>query len=552
MVTYRFCIVLGLNNVTSSVDTILGKVAIEMIHEAIKYNFEVKEMTKDQLLRAISASRVADIDIAMALGVIQSLTGCSQVLVNLDEANGLVKDELVKILQSFGTCLCDGLPVLFSISGLRDTKIFEAVNKSSMKTKVILLSPLKEEHCVTIIKHVLPAFDVNCGNVFFKYLLLLMGGVPRYLQYLLNAVHLLVPPDATREIMAAYLANLNAESIQTVLTSFFDMANFLVDSARPEVFSELISLSVAEAPAGDYLDGVILTSGLTIAEAMSKQFLFLGKTGVYIPPVLLSRYVSKVGSDKCSVVLLRRLDGVMTSRENETLYVSVICHRMRTQALISLSNTVSLSTLLGIELENDVMVKIQPCTYKCSDTRISGALFIETVLLNNNDNETLGFVNKGEAAFADGWITFNVASDDSKFFVYIQEKQSSVTRSKVLQGGKPPSNITRYMVKQEYTKVKSGNRILTNDNHLFIYVSDDELKTDWKPIANVVCVTNSMQKKAFGVLVSSLKAHATSCSSLDTVSDNKKQQGVVSKKRCVAAEANDQIPERRLRSRCPL
>jgi hypothetical protein len=337
----------------------------------------------------------------------------------------------------------------------------------------------------------------------------------------------------TRNGFAKYLEQLTKKQYNNLLSIIYEQ--YLptqcqrIDACDLELLSNIVSLCVGTIEDVSLSKNTVMTRASfdpcsnkprTIEGAMNMSLLFQGKDGLYVPVVLLRKYSNLCGSSN-TLVLLKHLDGIMNNRDNETLYVSVVLHRMRVFSLMGLK-TVRLSRVLGVELTRyqDILIKVNEniSEYKYSKTEN------ENITSKNfgKSFKTTGSVNTPNAPFADAWITF-IDTNNRKFYVFIQEKQSTITRAN-LEAGYQPLKITKTSVAKELTKVINVNKTLDNKNHLFIHISDQEIKNETAKTdsRNTICITSNTSKRAFGAIVSSLKSFATSSSSIDTQTTSSK------------------------------
>lgn len=105
-------------------------------------------------------------------------------------------------------------------------------------------------------------------------------------------------------------------------------------SSRPvaDVLNDIIPLCIAET----FVDGnrkatLGEDNTYTIETAMRSELLHIGADGcIVVPPVLLSNMHNDGETiHSCRVVVLRSLIGVMSHRDNESLYLSVVIHRLK-------------------------------------------------------------------------------------------------------------------------------------------------------------------------------------------------------------------------------
>jgi hypothetical protein len=134
----------------------------------------------DEFQGCISVNRV--------LAMIYEIEGEEEIpiLVNMDECGGIADTVLKAIIRLLATSLTSGKKVYITISGLYDDSVFSAIKKSSVEKKDITLPPLTEHHITTMLQLLGITWTPNSN--YFRYLIWLTGGIPRYVSYLLFSI----------------------------------------------------------------------------------------------------------------------------------------------------------------------------------------------------------------------------------------------------------------------------------------------------------------------------------------------------------------------------
>ena len=331
------------------------------------------------------------------------ITGAKCMMVNVDEANRLIQADMEHVIDLFGKFLSVGNKLYFSVTGIYTTTITAAINGSSMEARQVILPALTMPNCVHLCKFLglLPQ-DQEQHNIFFTQLLWLAGGVPRYI---VNLVHCIAekvnkvyysPVDLRS--MKDYIETMAHQQFQHVLAIWLPQCSIKLKVAIPPtvVMNNIVSLCIAEMPV---LLGSRLGGDYTIEKAMCCELLYIGTDGcVKVPPVLVSHMHNKgLDINSCRVVVLQNLQGVMSARDNESLYLSVVTHRLNALQILGRLSA-PLSEILGVPLKEDPFVCPVGGTY--------GKAEVTTTMANYEDiiQPNRGEVNTPTAPFADAYI----------------------------------------------------------------------------------------------------------------------------------------------------
>ena len=416
---------------------------VEVVFQYLKYSLIDETRGKDNILMVLSrAARL--FTLLDAIQFMQQTSQYENFLFNIDEASAKSTADLTVVLKMFGSLVCGGHPVLFTVTGIYNGPGMEdAVDYSHMKRAVVLLPQLTIRDCCDICK----AMDLldksrQQHNKHFMHLVWLCGGVPRYLSFLIHAIASKVDgvmqyetitvtdvdttTTTTTSIVgwftpvhlpaiATYIAGMTHQRACEVLNTWKSECDLHKRRATtpPDVYSNLVSLCVAEYSVAGLLNNVIsstLVDGkhYTIEMARVEELAFITPTNqLTIPPIMLHHLHNQGQSDKsCFTIVLQNIDGVMSSRDNESLFVSVIAHRLRAKKLLG-HDSALLSELLGVpadSLLSDPLIDtsqsvglanfvVTPCTVTTAAPSTSAAV-----------NE--GNVNTPTASYADCFIRF--------------------------------------------------------------------------------------------------------------------------------------------------
>ena len=332
-----------------------------------------------------------------------SITGAKCMMVNVDEANRLIQADMEHVIDLFGKFLSVGNKLYFSVTGIYTTTITAAINGSSMEARQVILPALTMPNCVHLCKFLglLPQ-DQEQHNTFFTQLLWLAGGVPRYIVNLVHSIaeklNMVCYRPADLRSMKNYIKTMAHLQFQHVMEIWLPLCPMKLKVAVPPtvVMNNIVSLCIAEMPV---LLGSRLGGDYTIEMAMCCELLYIGTDGcVKVPPVLVSHMHNKgLHIDSCRVVVLQNLQGVMSARDNESLYLSVVTHRLNALQILGRLSA-PLSEILGVPLKEDPFVRPVGGTY--------GKAEVTTTMANYEDiiQPNRGEVNTPTAPFADAYI----------------------------------------------------------------------------------------------------------------------------------------------------
>jgi hypothetical protein len=339
-------------------------------------------------------------------------TGYDAVVINIDEASGLSELDLGAILQWCGYAICRGLRLYFTVTGVYDGSILTAVTRSMMQLIRIVLPPLTMESSIDVLQ----CFGAISGSglsPFARQLVWLAGGIPRYLSYLVHALAASsgvltdrgeLPFNRVCEV-AAYCSGMTHKDFIGVLARWSAAYPARKDRSIPaaEVLNNLISLVVAEVPVEDpsaiFLDR---NRSTTLDKALRAELAYCAPGGyVTIPPILLKLYyASSIHGDSIRTVVLLHMDSVLHHRDNESLYISVLMHRLRAHKLIG-REKMALTTLLGAAVP-----KYSSAMVSLADTQDNYAVDSTNVTKRSFDGACLPgtAVSAPQAEFADARV----------------------------------------------------------------------------------------------------------------------------------------------------
>lgn len=206
-------------------------------------------------------------------------------------------------------------------------------------------------------------------RVFIGHLLWLAGGVPRYIARLVHCIAVKAGVADSeyfttdgRPSMLNYVESMKHQHFQDVLSKWLVTCSLAMKVTLPDedVLNDIVSLCISEIPVAARRD-CKLDSGntCTIGSAMQCELLHFGTDGrIVVPPLLLSQFCNhSENSDSCRTIVLKNLDGVLSHRDNESLYLSVVLHRLKSAQTLDIK-TVKLSETFGVELKTDHCVLI--------------------------------------------------------------------------------------------------------------------------------------------------------------------------------------------------
>lgn len=379
-----------------------GKIMVELLAVALKYsgvdNVKEKIINEFLLVREI-------ISLQHVFDWIIRITGAKCMIVNVDEANRLNQADMTHVIEIFGKFLSVGNKLYFSVSGIYTTIIPAAINGSSMAARQVILPALTMPDCVNLCEFLgLLTQDQKQHNIFFTQLLWLTGGVPRYIVNLVNSIAEKVDKTCysladLRQSMRKYVETMTHVQFQHVLEIWLPQCSIKLKVADPPavVMNNIVSLCIAEMPV---LKGSPLGDDYTIEKAMCCELLYIGTDGcVKVPPVLVSHMHNKgLNVDSCRVVVLQNLQGVLSSRDNESLFMSVMAHRLNALRILGRLSA-PLSEILGVNLGGyDPVVSTVKVT--CSKAkRTTTKANYENIIQPNR-----GEVNTPTAPFSDAYI----------------------------------------------------------------------------------------------------------------------------------------------------
>jgi hypothetical protein len=466
-----------------------------MLSETYKYeeNFEaLKAFLLSQRGRFLSFSPIPTF--YSFLHMCMDQLGIQSFIVNIDEASKTTESILEQILNLFSQAILRyKIPIYFTITALYKETISKAISSSMMQRKDIYLSPLGMNHMNDIFAN----FGVQViTNTEFQYLLYLSGGVPRYVHYLLqilstNSRITSIKDDSKFVIFSTanelkldeYVQNLDKSKRIMVLDAWCAMiGNRLVDHIAVATATSILYLCLSEMSIDPNKYSLInleteATSRFTIRDALLQNIVGRIKGDKLSAPLIILLKLH-LASDRSSGFInsLQNLCGIMTPRDNESLYLEVLRIRLHVYKLLMVP-TLKLSTLLGVKLsiinDFDVDVGLMTLISRCK-ARVEFHNFAE-LFDSNTCQPYVGYINSSGASFADAFVRLLVTSPKESSPTYIdiliQEKQSVMSRDERVNGDRhiAGQTFTSESMKREYDKLGElpGEKI-------FIYISDEK------------------------------------------------------------------------------
>lgn len=464
--------------------------------------------------------------------LLQTQSSC--LVINVDEAQwGETGGALTQILMDLGKALCQGVPVYFSVTGIFSTAVPEMLRRSFMFPVAIFLPPLSMTDTLFICHSIglIGPDGITCE--WLRLLVWQAGGVPRNIAKAVYSIahHLMGRREDTKTYRLRDLNQFQGAVKSLSQNDFTSIQRYWKCTCAPRmegrvglrVMSDIVSLCVSEC----VVDNDVKLGGVLTVEEAQADWLFLDSSRkVHVPPVLLAYYENGSGSDRA--VVLNCMTGILFPSNNEALYVSVICHRMRAQHLLG-TPYVQLSWLLGVRLSDT-----QNCSIAVTD-KLGVTRAAKTVDSRVTISSTTAVVNTPTASFADAILTYVLISfgicvltsgfrlenvDGSQCIIYIHEKQNTMARARYLQESKVSKTLHLSNVADERNKVRNRN--------LFVYFTDCTWAKGENPTRleeDEVIITNEMRDQAFGELVGTLKAHCMSPTQIEDSGSNVSSTG---------------------------
>jgi hypothetical protein len=536
--------------------------AFSLVYESFKYDL-CSHSTSDEFMRQIDfvnemtkrgiRSCIEQFTIGHALDIIMEHYPAG-ILVNIDEADKLGSRDLMTVLNAFGQWMLAGHRILFSVSGVHNKSMMDAFPKAGMREQLIVLPPLSPIHTTEILKDLFGR-DVSSivRNPFTGHLLWLVGGIPRYLQFLITEATFLGNCRDNGGIinftnLFRYFSDLGEQSARELL--FRLKRCCLVDAEEirrvsRHALSNVVSLCIAQL-AVDMDTSLNPGAGTpyTIEDAMFDQIMYLDKDRyVQIPPIWLHRLQAE--SAPCVDVgapismILGQLDMTLNSRDSLTLFIAVLLHRIRARQLLQIAQC-RLSELLNIVLEPQHDVQLSLSTM--GDLRYSVAP--QNIQPKNIADcmqklpSGTAVINKPTANCADAFVRVGCA------LIYVQEKLSVVAGAQVAEKDDTsavPLRLTNQSICEEASKILTPNQqqfgvaeapASGKDMHIVLFITEGKERVDdTVPIPrNCYVVTNGDHAQLLGKLVSELRLHSVSPNYTDTsvgVKRKRKQREVV-------------------------
>lgn len=397
---------------------VLSSIMVELLCVSLSYNLrdngEKQKKVIENLVRNTPSLVLGDV-----LDFLTSYLEVESFLVNVDEANKIDEVTLTAVLKIFGYELCMGRKVYITVSGIYKQSVKTAIDFSGMHRKDVFLPPLKMEESLVIFHSLglVQSADPTKQNRYFLHLLWLAGGVPRYLDYLVYSiarkrVRGMDTSFHQRDILyiASYITDMGQSEVIAILGTWCPLCVRLHNDTPPDaVIASILSLCIAETTVMNSDERQrVLSETYTIERALHEEMLYIQSVEpkvVTLPPVFLhSLHKLCAGKDAVRLITLQSMEGVMSNRDNEELYLSVLIHRLRAASVMG-RESISLYELLGtttaIEDQPDEMVDTAgPWSLEKADSTVKTG--------NHNDFAHVGSgkVNTPTASFADAFIRY--------------------------------------------------------------------------------------------------------------------------------------------------
>eukprot|EP01039_Chlorochromonas_danica_P004235 gene4235-4654_t len=285
------------------------------------------------------------------------------------------------------------------------------------------------------------------------------------------------------------------------------------DIPSDTVVANIISLCIAEAAVNNADErDCMLSSTYTIERALQEEMLYIQSVDPYIvtlPPVFLhNMHKFCAGKDAVRLITLQGMHGVMSSRDNEELYLSVLIHRLRAASIMGRAS-VLLYDLLGTDqvIEGQINESIDTAnswTLTKADSTVKIENYHESAVVGS------GKVNTPTASFADAFIRLKVYQTERTVDILVQEKQSVTGRQKQFEANKVPK--TTHLSNVQYERAKVGA------DCLLVYITDcgqaegeGQLFGQFKTLV----ITASEMENCFGKFATQLKRFCLAQSYID-------------------------------------
>jgi hypothetical protein len=395
--------------------TLVQKIRVELVAQALKYSSAAADV--DNLRDAVERIYThceSEIRTWQLCSWILTLMDASCIIVNIDEVhagpvsdNKIMGNTLADVLKDFGHTLCKGVRLYCTVTGVFRACVSDSIMGSQQKPISVVIPPLKMTDTLTICREIGLTDDQGPCNRWLAHLLWQAGGVPRYIARLVftfaqkmlgkERFGLTDMPDIKRAA-----ASLTQSIFMSVQSQWRDICvPGLATFHRPSdnILHNAVSLCISEMEVTDTSSSLGLD--YTVEKAQRNELLYYDPVTrrVSVPPLLLS-FLSEWSCDSVGTVVLRRMMGVMSARDNESLFLSVVAHRMKAAFLLG-KRSVALSILLGIPLGGlDVDVVAEGLLVRKASCEIRSENFHSKVVSN------CAIVNTATAPFADVFVRY--------------------------------------------------------------------------------------------------------------------------------------------------
>lgn len=347
--------------------SIVHKIIIELLNEASKYSADAVDdpLLHKKRIEQLVIKYSSVVDLSSIYKWLLEKTGASCMIINIDETQALEESQLPKVLRALGEILCSGKALYYSVTGLYANRIIKGITDSFSEGISLILPVLTVKHGVEICQSVGLLPESGDVNPFFRHLLWIAGGIPRNLDYLIYSVAEVVGVlhsdglyyhASSMMSMQEYVQNLNHKRFNFIMDKWVSYCDIGFKKSMiwndSQIMDSVVSLCIAGYPIRN-TSCVLRDSNpiYTIENAQEDQILQLDSTSgaAVVPPIQLRSMYKKGTGSKCVDVqlLANDLNGIMSSRDNETLYMAVLLRRIRAKRVLGFK-TMPLSEVLGV------------------------------------------------------------------------------------------------------------------------------------------------------------------------------------------------------------
>jgi hypothetical protein len=430
-------------------------------------------------------------------------------LINVDEAHWLKQETLGTVLrQLLNLLVVNKLRVFVVVTGVTSAVIDGALKSSSMGALEISLPLLKLEHVQEIVQGFFP--EIVTFDHILQHILWWVGGVPRFLQYMITVAAELCKENengGARKPVADFLMSLNETSASGILDSLASMVYFCAKVSK-EVLEKAFSYALLEMKVSGSFR---LTREETVESAQENCQLYWkkiqGEDGIITLPPLVLYWTSanRIGRQLPPIHLFRYFVPFSTTRDEETLVVTVLMHKFKACSLQGMTK-VKLSVLGLPHGKDDTEVDVPNVfSVERAPHKIEKKHFVDFLNeVRRKRRSVVAYVNVAQAAFADAFIILK------DFVIFIQEKQRAIARVQGFQK-KTVAKVSNKAVQEEYEKLGHPARVYP---HAFYYVTDEKDGTSKLP-PNAYVVSCDEHQKLLGTTCAYLRQRSFGSSMVD-------------------------------------